>query len=370
MRLQWTSPLLLTGLLACNNDPLSQVQPPVDSGMVAPALDAQTIAPDAETQSADASETDNGAVEDADAGVVSSDDAGEPADSGQVVVSNPPPVKPYSSGVCPTLIFGPTGDTSINTGFMSAGATRSFRVMVPTTYTATTPTPVVFGWHWLNASSGSFVRDAEMETAIEEMGFIAVLPDGLEKANGDKAYLFDWPFVETSHVDEELTFFDDMLTCVSEQFKVDHQRVYGIGVSAGALWLTYMMSTDRVDYFAAVESLSGGLGEVAGVWQMTFTPRAYKFPAIVLWGGSRDRLGVNFEAASMHLESELLADGHFVVECVHDQGHAVPPIEPPAWSGTKFWSLWRFMLDHPYGVTSPYITSGLPMGFPDWCRIP
>jgi hypothetical protein len=176
--------------------------------------------------------------------------------------------------------------------------------------------------------------------------------------------------LETTQAEGDLVFFDDLLTCTSEQFNVDRTRVYGIGVSAGALWLTYMMSTDRVDYFAAVESLSGGLGEVAGTWQMTFTPRAYKFPAIVLWGGDRDWLGLSFSEASARLENELIANGHFVVECVHDEGHAVPPIEPPMGSSTKFWSLWRFMLDHPYGVVSPYQSGGLPAGFPSWCRIP
>ncbi len=254
---------------------------------------------------------------------------------------------------------------------MSAGDTRSFRLLVPMSYDGSQPMPLVFAWHWLNASSNSFVQDGELESAIEEMGFIAVLPDKLLKANGDKAYLFDWPFVEVSNAEKELTFFDDMLSCVSEQFSIDPTRVYGIGVSAGALWLTYLMSTDRIDYLAAAESLSGGLGEVAGAWEMQFTPRPHKFPAVVLWGGPTDWLGVNFAEASMRLRDALLIDGHFVVVCTHDAGHAVPPIDAPPWSNTRFWSLWRFMLDHPYAVRpSPYESTGLPAGFPDWCSLP
>jgi hypothetical protein len=369
MRARWISSLTLTSLLACGTDRVFQTPLAPDSGVIgqadaAPNADADTNAPDT------GEPADSGTIDDPDTGTTTTPDAGEPADSGEVMIANPPPTKPYSAGTCPTLVAGPTSDTSINTGFMSGGAARSFRLMVPMSYDPTVPMPVVFAWHWLNASSGSFVRDAEMESAIAEMGMIAVLPDGKQKPNGDKEYLFDWPFVETMNAEEELSFFDDLLTCVSEQYNVDLRRVYGIGVSAGALWLTYMMSTDRIDYFAAVESLSGGLGEVAGFWQMTFTPRPYKFPAIVLWGGPSDRLGVNFAEASMRLESELTANGQFVVECVHTEGHAVPPIEAPNGSGTKFWSLWQFMLDHPYGATSPYVTDGLPTGFPSWCRIP
>ncbi|MBK7758575.1 MAG: hypothetical protein IPI35_19700 [Deltaproteobacteria bacterium] len=34
--------------------------------------------------------------------------------------------------------------------------------------------PLVIGWHWMNASSSSFVRDGELERAVEEMDFIAL----------------------------------------------------------------------------------------------------------------------------------------------------------------------------------------------------
>ena len=57
------------------------------------------------------------------------------------------------------------------------------------------------------------------------------------------------------------------------------------------------------------------------------------------------------------------------LECIHDSGHDVPPIEPPDPDTTKFWSLWQFMMDHPYGTDpSPY-ENGLPAGFPDWCQV-
>jgi hypothetical protein len=339
--------------LACESSPLDA--PPDDAGF---AADAASDPPDADTVPDAASNEDAAAVQDA----APIEDAG--------TWLEPPPPKPYSGGTCPTLIVGSTSTTSVNTGFVSGTDTRSFRVLVPRAYDPSIPWPVVFGWHWLNASSGSFVDDAELDTAIDEMGFIAILPDRLEKPNGDKEYLFDWPFVETNNAERELVFFDDLLSCANEQLSIDRMRVYGIGVSAGALWLTHLMSTDRIDYFAAVESLSGGLGSVAGSWEMTFTPRPYKFPAIVLWGGPNDWLGLSFSQASTKLRDELIADQHFVVECTHDAGHAIPPISPPLGSTTRFWSLWRFMLDHPFGIESPYLTSGLPMGFPEWCRIP
>ncbi len=338
-----------------------------DAVEVPPAPDAASSsgAPDASSD-AGVAEPDSGAAPDAAAPV----DSGAPIDAG-MTLTDPPPLKPYSGGTCPTITGGPTDGTSNNTGFMSAGDSRDFKLLVPMSYDPSHPWPLVFAWHWLNASAGSFVRDGELESAINEMGMLVVLPEKLKKANGDKAYLFDWPFVETNNAEKELTMFDDLLTCISQQYSIDARRVYGIGVSAGALWLTYLLSTERVNSLAAVESLSGGLGQVAGVWQIQYTPQPNKFPAVVLWGGPRDWLGVNFAQASQDLRDALIADDHFVVVCTHDQGHAVPPITAPPGSSTRFWSLWRFMLDHPYGTNpSPYEASGLPTGFPDFCSIP
>ena len=112
------------------------------------------------------------------------------------------------------------------------------------------------------------------------------------------------------------------------------------------------------------------------MWRIPFTPRHTHFPAVVLWGGPTDwrgaspALGIDFEAASIRLRDALLANGQFVVACTHDRGHTVPPISAPAGSATRFWALWRFMLDHPYATTpSPYAASGLPAGFPEWCAV-
>lgn len=277
-----------------------------------------------------------------------------------------PPVPRYSQGACPMLRGGPTSDTSVVTGFRTGSATRSFRLLVPRSYDGTQDYPLVFAWHWLNASSGSFVRQGELETAVEQMRFIAVLPDSLS------SYVFDWPFAEFWGIPAELQFFDDLYACVTERFRIDRRRVHGIGVSAGGLWLTYLSTTDRANYFGSIEVLSGGLGEVPFAWRMAYAPQANKFPAMVLWGGPTDFLGVNFDQASQRLRDELVRDQHFVVQCVHTMGHALPPIAAPPGGGTRFRALWQFFLDHPFGSepgTSPYFASGLPAGMPSWCAI-
>jgi hypothetical protein len=105
---------------------------------------------------------------------------------------------------------------------------------------------------------------------------------------------------------------------------------------------------------------------------MNYAPQPNKFPALVLWGGTSDWLVVDFNAASQKYRDALRKDGHFVMECTHDAGHAMPPVDPPPDGGTRFEMLWQFMLDHPYSLpsgTSPYQTTGLPPWFPKWCSI-
>lgn len=309
------------------------------------------------------------------------EDAGWPEEDPPDAAPEPPPppapppdfpdLPAYSHGECPLLGGGPDLASSLVEGFRSGDQIRNFRLLVPSDYDGTRPLPLIFAWHWLNASASSFVREAELESAVDQMQFIAVVPEALRNANGDKTYALSWPFAEIWGVEGEVTYFDDLLACVTEQLNVDHSRIYGIGVSAGALWLTYLATTDRANYFAAIEVLSGGLGDMLGVWRMEYQPQPRKYPAIVLWGGPTDWLALSFHEASMRLRDALLADDHFVIECTHTAGHAVPPVTPPP-GDTRFRFLWRFMFDHPYGLganESPYLTTGLPDVFPDWCRI-
>ena len=296
----------------------------------------------------------------------------------------PPALPMYSGGACPMLVSGATEATSRNNGFRSGAQTRSFHLIVPPSYAMGEDRwPVVFGFHWINASARSLITEAELLTAAEQKRMIIVVPEALKDANGRNVYRATWPFAygEDAGAPAELTFMGDMLACVNAQFRVDPRRIYLMGVSAGALWTSYAASQPIIDHFAAIMPLSGGLGSIAGTpWMMRFTPRANKFPALVLWGGPTDQLaiplggvnvGLDFNAASMRLRDALIADNHFVVTCTHNAGHAVPPL-PQVPGVSRFNPLWQFFLDHPYGRaprTSPYQATGLPMDMPPWCAI-
>jgi hypothetical protein len=64
-------------------------------------------------------------------------------------------------------------------------------------------------------------------------------------------------------------------------------------------------------------------------------------------------------------------NGNFVVECHHNCGHSVPPVDISA-GGSLFDPFIQFIRSHPYWTTaghSPYESLGLPPSMPPWCGI-
>lgn len=321
---------------------------------------------------------DAGATEDAgeDAGAAERD---VPPDRVRVVPRawplSPPPLPRYSGSACPTLRAGATAAAGLNAEFPTGTVRRQFRLIVPSSYdpAGSDRWPLVVAWHWLAGDSGQLVREADVEAAAARYRMIVVVPDQQREADGRATNYFTWPFILSSRPEAERVFLDDMLACVTGQFRVDPARVHAMGVSAGALWLTSLLTTTYAQRFASVAILSGGLGYVPNVVRLEYAPQPNKFPAVVVWGGPTDRLIVDFDDASRRLRDALVDDGHFVIACTHDRGHALPPLMAPAADEPRSAFVWRFFLDHPYGrapATSPYLDAGLPPGAPSWCGIP
>lgn len=269
-----------------------------------------------------------------------------------------PAPPPYSGGACPALAAG------FNT-ITSSGNQRQFRLAIPSDLDPAERLPVIFLWHWLGGSADDFYTQGDVQAAVEQQRFIAVIPESKQDLT------FKWPFdttVSQARVDEEFVFFDDMLACVSEQLNVNKECVSSAGVSAGALF-TDQLAGGRGQYLSSILSLSGGVGGLIRPW----TPPARKMPAMVLWGGPSDTCFavMNFEQTSRALEDALASDNHFFLECIHNCGHAEPPIDAPA-GMSRYAPLWKFAMDHPYWLNageSPYNFGGIPPELPAWCGI-
>jgi hypothetical protein len=295
-----------------------------------------------------------------------------------------PPKLPTYAGTCPTLGLTPSdaGAAGVppENDIMSSGNMRQFKLVTPSDLGPNEKVPVVFLWFWLGANAQDFVSTADVIDAAQQQRFIAVVPEA--KMNGtSSAYTFKWPFSELdsqTSLDEELTFFDDMLACVEQQFpnNVNPSCISSAGVSAGALF-TDQLAPSRSNVIASFLSLSGGVAGAMpsctlGACLKPWPKPTRNLPGMVLWGGMCDVcVVIEFQPASQNLETDLTAENSFFVECEHNCEHAQPPFSAP--SGlTQYAAFWDFVYAHPYWLPegeSPYKSNGLPSSFPSWCSV-
>ncbi len=205
--------------------------------------------------------------------------------------------------------------------------------------------PVVFAWHWLNGTATQTLDWMGMRALANE-GAIVIAPE-------TSGLPFEWDLEDPSDANPDLALFDTVLACLWEEHRVDVDRIYATGMSAGGL-MTTLLTLHRAEVLAATAPFSGG------AFAEDYTPPARDLPVLVTWGGPSDTFGgFDFHAASQSLADHLEGDGHFVVRCMHDLGH-----QPPQGAAGLAWRLFE---DHPAGVDSPW-AGGLPAGFPDWCE--
>jgi poly(3-hydroxybutyrate) depolymerase len=271
----------------------------------------------------------------------------------------------YSGGACPTLTPG----TAYNV-ISTSGQDRQFVLLAPDNPQPGETFPLAFMWHWLSGTGEQFAGIIGGQQTANETRTIMVFPTGVD------AIPANWPWSSANNTDPTLLprgllLFDDILACVSEQFPVDKNCVSSVGVSDGALW-TSQLAGQRGQYLSSILVLSGGVGPDPNGLLLPWTPSPHAMPALALWGGTTDVFAVvMFDQAMRNLEAGLQQGGHFVVECIHNCGHGVPPLEPVE-GQSLFTPLFRFVTDHPYWLpdgVSPYTTEGLPLGMPPWCAI-
>jgi predicted esterase len=250
---------------------------------------------------------------------------------------------------CPTLN---AGENTI----ASAGLMRKVKLVLPSTISNNEVQgetyPLVFLWHGFGGTADDIEGDAQLSRFVDEKKFILAVPSSDEAVAG-----VEW--ASLSYEDsEDLAFFDDMVKCISETYPVDSNRIHTTGLSAGGLWTAYL-SVTRSQVLASAVGMSSGL--IPGYPEQA--PER-KIPYIVAWGGPNDiAYDQNFDMLASSLTDMLLMNGHFVVDCNHNQEHKWLPEFSP-------WVL-QFLLDHDKTVaegTSPYAGT-LTDVYPDYCQI-
>lgn len=243
---------------------------------------------------------------------------------------------------CPVVTEGRTDD------FPSAGQEREFQLDLPDAYDGSTPTAVVFNYHGIGGSIDGMLSAENLLEEANRTGHIIITPQALDRG-GQAA----WDPIGAPNYNQDVVLFDDLLTCVSDQYNIDPQRVHAMGMSLGGIFTGTLVLT-RSDVLASAAPFSGGL--------MNFQAEGWQpIPTVVSWGGEDDFiLDQDFDLLARSMMDTLSDDGHFIVGCDHGLGHSLAP---------EMWPYaFQFFSDHPQGVDPlPYELAGLPSEFPSYC---
>lgn len=160
--------------------------------------------------------------------------------------------------------------------------TRQYKVHVPASYDASTPTPLVFCLHGLGQDGLLFcVTGTAMDKKSDEAGFIMVMPNGYQNSWNAGTCCGGASTEQLDDVALIRAIFDE----VKGHVNVDLDRVYATGLSNGG-YLSYRLACEASDIFTAVAPVAGAIGinAIGGGtnFESDFTECAFSRPVSIL----------------------------------------------------------------------------------------
>jgi len=140
------------------------------------------------------------------------------------------------------------------------GLQRSAIVHVPPQYDRAVAMPVVLAFHGGGANADNMVRFSGLNEKADEVGFIAVYPDGTGRL--ERMHTFNGGNCcgqAATHGVDDVEFIRSLLDDVAEEFTIDPKRVFATGMSNGGI-MAYRLASELSDRIAAIASVSGPMG--------------------------------------------------------------------------------------------------------------
>ncbi len=134
---------------------------------------------------------------------------------------------------------------------------RSYRIVVPRSYSPGKPMPMLLLLHGYSETSSSIDTYFGMSVLAEKKGFLLVLPEG----NTDHFGLQYWNSDDAccdldGKQPDDVGYLHDVIADVKSAYNVDGKRVYAAGHSNGG-FMSHRMACDHADEIAGIMALSG-----------------------------------------------------------------------------------------------------------------
>lgn len=217
---------------------------------------------------------------------------------------------------------------------------------------------LVFYWHGTGSTSGEYMSSTMQAAVMMDLrakGGIVVSPQSGTGTGPDCSGT-------GTFYQDDFKIADQIAACAVRDWNIDPHRIYSTGCSAGGL-MAGCMAMLRSSYLAAAVPNSGGLtfpGSVA-LADKSHVPSMMTIHGMM----GDDVVIVDFSQTSGYIDDAIKAAGGFAVDCDHHGGHCGLPVLPPEVATAG----WKFMQDHPFGVSPEPYSGGLPADFPMYCKI-
>ncbi len=137
-------------------------------------------------------------------------------------------------------------------------AERPYNIFVPSTYDATTPTPLVMMLHGFRTNSTTIEEYFQFQAIAEARGFIYIRPEGSLNEVGEQFWNATDACCGGSSTVDDSTYLSAVIDDVKAKLNVDPKQVFIVGYSNGG-FMAHRMACDHADVFAAVVSVSGAM---------------------------------------------------------------------------------------------------------------
>ena len=150
-------------------------------------------------------------------------------------------------------------DTSTETGLISNSMsydneTREYLIYIPENYD-NTALPVLFAFHGFGGYNQNFINTADFRALADQYNFIAVYPQGLICGDGT-TWNTNPPGGDNKCSQDDIGFFEALLTEISSNYTIDSNRVFLTGYSNGADF-SYSMACYQSSLVTAIAPVSG-----------------------------------------------------------------------------------------------------------------
>ncbi len=157
------------------------------------------------------------------------------------------------------------------------GQDREYMLYVPSSYNASTPTPLMMNFHGFGGQAADYMTYADMRSLADTENFILVYPQGT-CLDGSSHWNTSLPGGDNKSSADDFGFVEAMINQLSNEYSIDSERIYACGYSNGGMF-AYGLANFKSELVAAVGSVSGTMLDFNG-------PTAHPMPVIHLHGTS------------------------------------------------------------------------------------